>query len=282
MNDAVLVVNNKAQDMHILRDCLQDYTLYFAKSSEKAMQILTDCQIDLIIISDQLTEQSLVETILNFKENHKTNPIPVLCILEPENLSLQSHLLSAGMTDFIIKPLIDQQIRLRVEQQFYQKQKLNLSYQYAIELLSSALLSEPNTNRISRIAKLCQLLAQHYGLESAKDFQLAYPLFATKDYWKNLSAQQSNCYYSDFIQLSELLIQHQTQSQIQSIELNIVNLSEYLDKLITSQTALNKESIIALLTNISNKLAVNLSALLSQQKENIADFYLAEFQKESR
>ncbi len=114
----ILVVDDEEDIRQILSSFLQKegYECLVAASGEKALTLLKDNDIDLVILDIMMPEMDGFEVLEKLRNDTKTERIPVIMLTGVEGKSKVKEALDKGVTYYITKPFetIDLASKIRV------------------------------------------------------------------------------------------------------------------------------------------------------------------------
>ncbi|WP_343562662.1 PleD family two-component system response regulator [Kiloniella sp. b19] len=118
-NAAILVVESSELNAGKIASELveQEHTVSVVNNSEKAMQIAKDQSFDLMIISLSLGGEDGLRLCSHFRASDDTRHVPILLVIEDENLDQLAKGLDIGVTDYLIKPVDLNELRARCKTQ---------------------------------------------------------------------------------------------------------------------------------------------------------------------
>jgi two-component system cell cycle response regulator DivK len=103
----VLVVEDNAKNMKLVRDVLQaaGYRLLEATTAERAVELATEHEPDLVLMDIQLPDIDGVEALGRLRAGERTASIPVLALTAQAMHGDRERFLAAGFDDYIPKPV---------------------------------------------------------------------------------------------------------------------------------------------------------------------------------
>jgi diguanylate cyclase (GGDEF)-like protein/PAS domain S-box-containing protein len=112
---SVLVVDDEPQNLHVLKQILQDdYHLIFAKDGRTALALCRDKKPDLVLLDVMMPEFSGYEVCAELKTDPVTSNIPVIFISALTDTIDEAHGFEAGAVDYITKPINPAIVKARV------------------------------------------------------------------------------------------------------------------------------------------------------------------------
>ena len=114
----LLIVDDSKNNIGILLELLSlEYSVIPALSGEKALQIISKKEIDLVLLDIMMPEMDGYEVCKRLKENEDTKEIPVLFITAKTDEESIEKAYSVGGIDYITKPFKKKEVLLRVSTQ---------------------------------------------------------------------------------------------------------------------------------------------------------------------
>lgn len=111
----LLVVDDQPQHMELLVQTLsQDYQVYMATNGEQALALCRDDAPDLILLDVQMPGLDGFAVCKALKATPATAAIPVILVTARSDAGQETHGLSLGAVDFIVKPINPAVVRARV------------------------------------------------------------------------------------------------------------------------------------------------------------------------
>ena len=121
--NSVLIVDDVNANIIALTDILKsEYTIYAAKSGQRAIQLAEEFLPDVILLDILMPEMDGYEVIKALKNSDKTLNIPVIFITGLDKDSNEEKALELGAADYISKPFSSSVVKLRVR---YQVEMIN-------------------------------------------------------------------------------------------------------------------------------------------------------------
>lgn len=113
----ILVVDDQPQNTELLEAHLvpQGYEVVRAASGEEALKILSDTQIDLVLLDIMMPRMSGFEVLEKMRADKKTRLIPVVMVTVLKEAEDRVKALEAGCDDFISKPFDRHELLVRVK-----------------------------------------------------------------------------------------------------------------------------------------------------------------------
>ncbi|OGU35257.1 MAG: hypothetical protein A2068_12745 [Ignavibacteria bacterium GWB2_35_6b] len=103
----ILVVDDDPRNMFAIVSYLESINLkvYSSESGFKAIEILGETEIDIILMDMMMPEMDGYETIRKIKENPKTENIPVISVTAKAMKGDREKCLEAGASEYVSKPV---------------------------------------------------------------------------------------------------------------------------------------------------------------------------------
>lgn len=112
----VLLVDDEATNLHILRTLLQDsYQLLFAKNGSRALELTHQEMPDLILLDVMMPDMTGFEVCKTLKQDEKTKHIPVIFVTALADEADETQGFELGCVDYISKPINPSIVRARVK-----------------------------------------------------------------------------------------------------------------------------------------------------------------------
>lgn len=117
----ILIIDSNLQNIHVLKGILKEegFESDFSKKETEAFEILEKSKIDLIILDSASSELNGIEVCRKIKS--KWSSIPVILLASRTETAVSG--LEAGAQDFVIKPFLPEELKIRVKTQTDLKQK---------------------------------------------------------------------------------------------------------------------------------------------------------------
>ncbi|MDF1882568.1 diguanylate cyclase [Sulfurimonas sp. SAG-AH-194-C21] len=111
----ILIVDDTKENINILLSLLKDYDVVVALNGQKALQMTTKNEIDLILLDIVMPEMDGYEVCKAFKDSIKTQNIPILFITaNSDDVSIEKAF-SMGGVDYVTKPFKPVELLARVK-----------------------------------------------------------------------------------------------------------------------------------------------------------------------
>ena len=158
----ILIVNDNISESEKLKSSLEsnDYKVFTAVSSEKAVNIFEKYKSDLIIID--LTQNDEFSEIVTATEIHNTYGIPILFLTSSSNPDIFRNALTAEPFGYITKPYTNNQILISIEISLYHAHKENDQQKAIQELLGK--IEKKQLDRLLPICSHCKKIRDEDGL----------------------------------------------------------------------------------------------------------------------
>ncbi|WP_407331592.1 response regulator [Enterovibrio sp. 27052020O] len=186
----ILVVDDEPSNLHVMRTILQDqYTLIFAKSGERAIELTMQQRPDLILLDIMMPGMNGYEVCRQLKNERAVSHIPIVIVSALDEYQSEVEGLKSGAADFLIKPVSPELVKSRVANLLGESRANTMRENYQLVMNQIAAVAALHNNHVEiaapRIAELSEWLAMQYGLTKSKaeDISLAYPLCAIGELW---------------------------------------------------------------------------------------------------
>lgn len=188
----VLVVDDEPSNLHVMRTILQEhYTLVFAKSGERAIELAMQQRPDLILLDIMMPGMNGYEVCRILKSEKSVSHIPIIIVSALDEYQSEVEGLKNGAADFLIKPVSPELVKSRVANLLGEARAAIMRENYQLIMNQIAALAALRNHAVEvaapRIAKCCEWLALKYGLTTSKaeDIGLAYPLCFIGELWND-------------------------------------------------------------------------------------------------
>lgn len=112
----ILIVDDAVENIKMLSGLLKDeYTTYFAKSGQAALELAKSKMPDLILLDIVMPEMDGFEVCRALQEDSNTQEIPVIFVSAKGEVGDEMKGLEAGAVDYIIKPFSPPIVKARVQ-----------------------------------------------------------------------------------------------------------------------------------------------------------------------
>ena len=262
----VLIVDDNSNNIRLAADTLKnmDVSIVFATSGFKALDILKDQTIDLILMDINMPEMDGFETTKKIDKN-----IPVIFVTALDDQDSVLRAFSEGGLDYITKPFHPEELQARVRTHL-KLSRLNKNLAYEVELKTQELKDSLFIDHVTGAYNVSKL---YYDLESSnktvgamihikelEQYEIAFGLERVEkvlsyfvNWLNNLSEFDITVYsssFSDFICLFETddieeieRCCHFIQSQLERVDMDIIDAMINLNAIITVARG-NKEQLV--------------------------------------
>ncbi|MEZ8141319.1 diguanylate cyclase [Enterovibrio norvegicus FF-33] len=186
----ILVVDDEPSNLHVMRTILQEqYTLIFAKSGERAIELTMQQRPDLILLDIMMPGMNGYEVCRQLKSERGVSHIPIVIVSALDEYQSEVEGLKSGAADFLIKPVSPELVKSRVANLLGESRANTMRENYQLVMNQIAAVAALHNNDVEiaapRIAELSEWLAMQYGLTKSKaeDISLAYPLCSIGELW---------------------------------------------------------------------------------------------------
>lgn len=112
----ILLVDDEATNLHILRSLLQDdYQLLFAKNGQRALELTRQEKPDLILLDVMMPDLTGFDVCKTLKEDEATKHIPIIFVTALADEADETQGFEIGCVDYISKPINPSIVRARVK-----------------------------------------------------------------------------------------------------------------------------------------------------------------------
>jgi len=124
MQPQILVIDDETDNFDVIDNLLEteNYQLNYARSGEKAFDLLESFHPDVILLDVMMPDMSGIQFCQKFKSRLKWAHIPVIMVTALSTKEELSQCLNAGADDFISKPVSGTELRARVRSMLRIKQ----------------------------------------------------------------------------------------------------------------------------------------------------------------
>ncbi len=164
----ILLVDDEPTNLRVLMQVLQkDYTLFFAKNGEEALELARSESPDLVLLDVMMPGMSGFEVCQQLKESDVTKKIPVIFVTALKDEGDETKGFGVGAVDYISKPISPAIVKARVKTHLslIQSEELKNTHLEVIQRLGRA--SEYKDNEtglhIIRMSHYSRILALSYG-----------------------------------------------------------------------------------------------------------------------
>ena len=125
----ILAVDDKKENLDIILDILSDYDVIPVTSGQKALQVIDEEDIALVLLDIVMPELDGFQVCQILKNNTKTRHIPIIFTTAKTDEESISKAYEAGADDYVSKPLKKAEVIARVKTQLKLKQTIeNLEF----------------------------------------------------------------------------------------------------------------------------------------------------------
>jgi len=111
----LLIVDDHSANIRVMAEALQgSYELYFATSGAKALEIVANHDIELVLLDVVMPEMNGFEVCRRIKNDERTMSIPIIFVTAREEAADEERGFDAGGVDYITKPINPSIVRARV------------------------------------------------------------------------------------------------------------------------------------------------------------------------
>ena len=111
----ILIIEDTPLQMKILSQMLSPlYNVKIALGGEKGLKLAEKHPIDLILLDIVMEDMSGFKVLERLRDSNKTKSIPVIFITSDDSVENEIKGLAAGAVDYMVKPFVDEIVRLRV------------------------------------------------------------------------------------------------------------------------------------------------------------------------
>lgn len=114
----ILIVDDNEDNLAILERNLakEGYVLHLANSGHKAFNMISQIQIDLILLDIMMTHMDGIEVLRHLKSNAKTEGIPVIMVTAVKDSSSVKACIALGAQGYFLKPFDMPTIKSRIRE----------------------------------------------------------------------------------------------------------------------------------------------------------------------
>jgi diguanylate cyclase (GGDEF)-like protein len=156
-NETILVVDDRKENLDIMIDMLSDFDIIPVTSGQKALDIIAQEKISLVLLDIVMPEMDGYEVCLQLKSNPATASIPIIFVTAKTDEESIAQAYLAGASDYVSKPLKRSEVIARIQTQ--------LKLKHTIEHLEFLASRDTMTGAYNR----------------RKFFELAHPMFTATD-----------------------------------------------------------------------------------------------------
>lgn len=299
----ILIVDDESSNLHVMRTILQDsYTLIFAKTGERAIELTFNQRPDLILLDIMMPQMNGYEVCRILKNDANVSHIPIVFVSALDEYKNELEGLKIGAVDFLIKPVSSDLVKNRIAHILSDIRVTTMRENYQLVVDKIALLvahrREEKEVCTPRIAAVCEWLSLKYGLATVKseDLRLAYPLCQLGELWDDgthLSTENKTLSLfaeatTGFVSLIKTLLTYKNvhwdgsgdpslSEEMIPKECNVVATIEKLDAAIVTQNGDIKTRVEHAITQIScysgTLLDPHLILLLNEYSDELCQLY---------
>lgn len=123
----VLIVDDVSTNLMVLSDLLkQEYEIKIAKNGKKALEIVLENDIDLILLDIMMPHMDGYDVCKELKNNNKTKSIPIIFVTAKDSDEDEEYGLNLGAIDYVTKPFNKAIVKLRIKNHLELKLKSDL------------------------------------------------------------------------------------------------------------------------------------------------------------
>lgn len=108
MNGKILIVDDIAKNIQMAMNILKDegYKMFYAKSGEMALKLISEQNFDLILLDIMMPDMNGFEVCDKLKSNEKTKNIPVIFLSGKDSTEDIELAYETGGLDYVVKPFV--------------------------------------------------------------------------------------------------------------------------------------------------------------------------------
>lgn len=130
---SVLIVDDEPLNLRMSAECLShDYTIYFARSGEEALELLKSHLVDIILLDINMPDMDGFETAKKIYNLFSNRTIPIIYLTADTSEETISKAFDSGASDYIIKPFKQKELLARVKN-WIETERLKASQRQLIE-----------------------------------------------------------------------------------------------------------------------------------------------------
>ncbi len=115
MSKKILVVDDVYPNRYLIEEIFSEYEVHGVSSGKEMRNLLKTMKPDLILMDINLPEEDGYELTKDLKAERTTADIPVIFITIHNTKMDVLHAVKAGGVDFVTKPIVESELRERVE-----------------------------------------------------------------------------------------------------------------------------------------------------------------------
>jgi len=173
----VLVIDDSPGDIFLLREMVEEHgksrfrVTAEARSLEKALKVLGERQIDVVLLDLQLPDSRGVET---FSRAHAVAPdVPIIVLSESDDEELALQTVQLGAHEYLVKGRVDAHLLQRALRYAVERARAEAQLASERDLLQTLLENIPDRiyfkDRESRFIRINRALTKLFGLKSAEE-----------------------------------------------------------------------------------------------------------------
>ncbi|MDD2895845.1 MAG: response regulator [Aliarcobacter sp.] len=107
-NSKILIVDDIPKNIQMAMNILKDegYKMFYAKSGEMALKLVSEHDFDLILLDIMMPDMNGFEVCKKIKDNEKTKRIPVIFLSGKDSSQDIEQAYECGGIDYVVKPFI--------------------------------------------------------------------------------------------------------------------------------------------------------------------------------
>lgn len=115
----ILIVDDSELNRNILVDIFkEDYNILQAADGVEATQMIVGNTVDMVLLDLVMPKMNGIDLLRNIKNSDRYKDIPVIVISSENDASQQVMAVSLGCSDYVVKPVIPEVLKMRVENAF--------------------------------------------------------------------------------------------------------------------------------------------------------------------
>lgn len=116
MKPLILIVDDNHDNVNVIEEMLDEHGLdyYGLSDPTKITDVLTFRAADLILLDLYMPQRSGLETLMDLKNDHRFEPIPVIMLTAETDKIMVSQCLDAGAMDYLNKPVDSVELQARI------------------------------------------------------------------------------------------------------------------------------------------------------------------------
>lgn len=107
-NSKILIVDDIPKNIQMAMNILKDegYKMFYSKSGEMALKLVTEHDFDLILLDIMMPDMNGFEVCKKIKDNEKTKRIPIIFLSGKDSSQDIEQAYECGGIDYVVKPFI--------------------------------------------------------------------------------------------------------------------------------------------------------------------------------